>query len=175
VLKTSAKTGLGLEHVLPAIIERVSPPRGDPQAPLRALLFDAYHDEYRCAASGRGRSPAQAPAALPEHAGATAAGAGAASSSAEAAAPAAACPAAPSAGCRGVICLAAVVDGQLCKGERIASASSGQEHEVLECGLLTPEPYPTGRLLTGQVRRCRRSGCGLLAELQRRQQLRATA
>lgn len=52
---------------------------------------------------------------------------------------------------RGVICLAAVVDGQLAKGERICSASSGQEYEVLECGLLTPEPHATGRLLTGQV------------------------
>lgn len=39
--------GLGLEAICPAVIERVPPPRGDPGAPLRALLFDAFHDEYR--------------------------------------------------------------------------------------------------------------------------------
>lgn len=47
VLQTSAKTGLGLDQVLPAIIERVAPPKGQQDAPLRALLFDAFHDEYR--------------------------------------------------------------------------------------------------------------------------------
>lgn len=47
VLAVSAKTGANLDSVLPAVIERVPPPRGDPAAPLRALLFDAYHDEYR--------------------------------------------------------------------------------------------------------------------------------
>ena len=41
------RAGLGLEAILPALIERVPPPRGDPGAPLRALLFDAFHDEYR--------------------------------------------------------------------------------------------------------------------------------
>lgn len=47
-LKVSAKTGLGLESVLPAVIEQVPPPIGDPTGPLRMLLFDAFHDEYRC-------------------------------------------------------------------------------------------------------------------------------
>ncbi|GFR41154.1 hypothetical protein Agub_g1818, partial [Astrephomene gubernaculifera] len=47
VLFTSAKTGLGMEAVLPAVVERVRPPRGNPSAPLRLLLFDAFHDEYR--------------------------------------------------------------------------------------------------------------------------------
>ena len=48
-LKVSAKTGLGLESVLPAVIEQVPSPVGDPAGPLRMLLFDAFHDEYRCA------------------------------------------------------------------------------------------------------------------------------
>ena len=48
-LKVSAKTGLGLESVLPAVIEQVPAPVGDPAGPLRMLLFDAFHDEYRCA------------------------------------------------------------------------------------------------------------------------------
>lgn len=46
-LSVSAKTGLNLGSVLPAVIERVPPPPADPGAPLRALLFDAYHDPYR--------------------------------------------------------------------------------------------------------------------------------
>ncbi|GIL43240.1 hypothetical protein Vafri_1037 [Volvox africanus] len=47
VLFTSAKTGQGMEAVLPAVIERIRSPRGDPSGPLRMLLFDAFHDEYR--------------------------------------------------------------------------------------------------------------------------------
>lgn len=46
-LKVSAKTGLGLGTVLPAVIEHVPPPSGNPAGPLRMLLFDAFHDEYR--------------------------------------------------------------------------------------------------------------------------------
>ncbi|GLI68873.1 hypothetical protein VaNZ11_013419 [Volvox africanus] len=47
VLFTSAKTGQGMEAVLPAVIERIRSPQGDPSGPLRMLLFDAFHDEYR--------------------------------------------------------------------------------------------------------------------------------
>ena len=50
-LQVSAKTGFGLETVLPAVIERIPHPAGDPDGPLRMLLFDAYHDEYRSAKS----------------------------------------------------------------------------------------------------------------------------
>ncbi|KAL0048521.1 hypothetical protein WJX82_004995 [Trebouxia sp. C0006] len=46
-LRVSAKTGLGLETVLPAVIEQVPCPTGKPNGPLRMLLFDAFHDEYR--------------------------------------------------------------------------------------------------------------------------------
>ncbi|MBK8386942.1 MAG: translation elongation factor 4 [Candidatus Accumulibacter propinquus] len=42
----SAKTGLGVEDILEAIIERIPPPTGDADAPLKALLVDAWFDNY---------------------------------------------------------------------------------------------------------------------------------
>ncbi|ONM62957.1 Putative translation elongation factor family protein [Zea mays] len=46
-LLTSAKTGRGLEQVLPAVIERIPSPPGKCDAPVRMLLLDSYYDEYR--------------------------------------------------------------------------------------------------------------------------------
>lgn len=97
-LLTSAKTGQGLDQVLPAVIQRIPPPPGITTSPLRMLLLDSYYDDYK-----------------------------------------------------GVICHVAVVDGALCKGDKISSSATGQAYEVLDVGIMNPELKSTGVLLTGQV------------------------
>src|SRR5215831_4847290 len=47
VLKVSAKTGEGVEHLLHEIVRQVPAPAGDPEAPARALIFDSVYDTYR--------------------------------------------------------------------------------------------------------------------------------
>jgi GTP-binding protein LepA len=47
VLRVSAKTGLGVDEVIQAIIARIPPPPGDPEAPLRALVYNSHFDTYK--------------------------------------------------------------------------------------------------------------------------------
>ena len=47
VISVSAKTGLNVEAVLAAVVERIPPPSGNPDAPLRALIADSWYDPYR--------------------------------------------------------------------------------------------------------------------------------
>ncbi|MEM1107781.1 MAG: GTP-binding protein, partial [Planctomycetota bacterium] len=46
-IMTSAKTGVGVAQLLDAICERFPEPKGDPEQPLQALIFDAIYDDYR--------------------------------------------------------------------------------------------------------------------------------
>jgi len=46
-INVSAKTGEGVRETLDAIIERIHPPKGDPDKPLKAMIFDSWFDPYR--------------------------------------------------------------------------------------------------------------------------------
>ena len=47
ILQISAKTGEGVDEMLDLLIDRIPPPAGDPDDPLRALIFDSIYDSYR--------------------------------------------------------------------------------------------------------------------------------
>ncbi|MBL8765965.1 MAG: elongation factor 4 [Planctomycetes bacterium] len=47
VLRASAKTGIGVKEILETVVRDVPPPTGDPNAPMRALVFDSVFDDYR--------------------------------------------------------------------------------------------------------------------------------
>src|SRR3954471_24649030 len=47
IISASGKTGIGIQEILDAIIERVPAPKGDPEAPLQALIFDSVFNSFR--------------------------------------------------------------------------------------------------------------------------------
>jgi len=98
VLRVSAKTGEGVEALLDAIVAQVPPPRGDADAPSRALIFDSVYDTYR-----------------------------------------------------GVVTYVRVFDGNLRHRERIKMMSTGTVHEMLEVGVISPEPAKADRIGVGEV------------------------
>ncbi len=98
VLQVSAKTGMGVEHLLNEIVHQTPAPVGDPDAPPRALIFDSVYDTYR-----------------------------------------------------GVVTYVRVVDGKLSHRDRIKMMSNGVVHEMLEVGVISPEPVKAGDLGVGEV------------------------
>jgi GTP-binding protein LepA len=98
VLRTSAKTGLGVLELLNQIVKQTPPPVGDADAPPRALIFDSVYDTYR-----------------------------------------------------GVVTYVRVIDGRLSHRDRIKMMSTGAVHEMLEVGVISPEPVKAGDLGVGEV------------------------
>jgi GTP-binding protein LepA len=47
VLRVSAKAGIGIDELLAAVIDRIPPPAGDPDAPLKALIYNSHFDTYK--------------------------------------------------------------------------------------------------------------------------------
>ncbi|MFI5222396.1 MAG: translation elongation factor 4 [Bacteroidia bacterium] len=47
IMRASGKTGQGVHEILKAIVHRIPPPKGDPNAPLKALIFDSMYDSFR--------------------------------------------------------------------------------------------------------------------------------
>ncbi len=98
VLRTSGKTGMGVQELLDSIVKRVPAPVGDPDAPARAMIFDSVYDTYR-----------------------------------------------------GVITYVRVIDGRLSPREKIQMMSTRAVHDLLEIGVVSPEPVPGAGLGVGEV------------------------
>jgi GTP-binding protein LepA len=98
VLRVSAKSGLGVDAVLEAVVTQVPAPVGDADGPARAIIFDSVYDSYR-----------------------------------------------------GVVTYVRVIDGHLSTRERIQMMSTGAVHEMLEVGVISPDPMPSAGIGVGEV------------------------
>jgi GTP-binding protein LepA len=98
ILSISAKTGEGVDELLRAVIDRIPAPTGDPDAALRALIFDSYYDQYR-----------------------------------------------------GVISSIRIVEGTLREKTRIRMMQAGENHEIEEIGIRTPDMNSVAQLGPGEV------------------------
>ncbi len=98
ILQISAKTGEGVPELLHAVIERIPAPKGDPDAPLQALIFDSYYDQYR-----------------------------------------------------GVISSIRIVNGTLRGDARVRMLQAGENHEIEEIGIRTPDMIRVAQLGPGEV------------------------
>src|ERR1700753_1992824 len=98
VLRVSAKTGIGVRELLDEVVRQVPAPKGNDDAPARALIFDSVYDTYR-----------------------------------------------------GVITYIRVIDGRITPRERIKMMSTGTIHELLEVGIISPDPKPSVGLGVGEV------------------------
>jgi GTP-binding protein LepA len=98
VLRTSGKTGQGVEELLDVIVQQIPAPTGDPDAPARAMIFDSVYDTYR-----------------------------------------------------GVVTYVRVIDGRLSPRERVVMMSTRDTHELLELGVISPEPVPAKGIGVGEV------------------------
>jgi GTP-binding protein LepA len=97
-IPASAKDGIGTQEILEAIVKRVPPPKGDSDAPLRALMFDAVYNSYR-----------------------------------------------------GVVVYLRVVDGYLEAGQQVLFMKTNRKYDVVEVGVLCPQPVKRQFLSTGEV------------------------
>ncbi len=98
VLRVSGKTGEGVIELLDLVVDTMPAPKGDPNAPARALIFDSVYDTYR-----------------------------------------------------GVVTYVRVIDGHLTKRDRILMLSTHVQHEMLEVGVIAPEPVSSQGLGVGEV------------------------
>ncbi|WP_370618890.1 translation elongation factor 4 [Mumia sp. Pv 4-285] len=98
VLRVSAKTGVGVEDVLNAVVDQIPAPVGDAAVSARAMIFDSVYDTYR-----------------------------------------------------GVVTYVRVIDGSLSHRDKIKMMSTGAVHEMLEVGVISPEPTKADRIGVGEV------------------------
>ncbi|MFK8268682.1 MULTISPECIES: translation elongation factor 4 [Capnocytophaga] len=98
IIPASGKTGLGVEQILEAIIERIPAPKGDPDAPLQALIFDSVYNPFR-----------------------------------------------------GVETYFRVMNGEICKGQKIKFMSTGKTYDADEVGTLKLNQVAKQSVKTGDV------------------------